>query len=84
MYRLADRIAVQVVDGIDVLAHDGADRSDARTGWQTVDMHGTGTTQAHTAAEFGPGITRHIADRPQQRHLLGDVQGMVLTIEFQH
>src|SRR5450830_610301 len=83
LHRLADRVAVQVVDAADALPRHGTDRGDAGTHRQSVDMHGAGTTQPHATAEFGPGITRHITDRPEQRHVLGDVQRMVLTVEFQ-
>src|SRR5438132_13498522 len=46
-------------------------------------MDGAGTAQAHAAAELGAAVTRHVANSPEQRHILSDIQLVILTIEFQ-
>ena len=46
-------------------------------------MNGAGTTQAHAAAKLGAVVTGHVANCPEQGHVLGDIELMVLTVEFQ-
>ena len=46
-------------------------------------MNGAGPAQAHAAAEFGAVVAGHVADGPEQWHVLGDVELMVLTVELQ-
>jgi len=79
----ADWIGMQVVDGADILTDDGTDGRDATACRSPFDMNGAGPAQAHAAAEFGAVVTGYVADRPEQRHVLGDVELMVLTIELQ-
>jgi hypothetical protein len=74
---------MQVVDSGDVLPDHRADRRDATARRQAIDVNGAGATQAHAAAEFGAVVTGDIADRPEQRHVFRDIEGMVLTVEFQ-
>ncbi|MNN56814.1 hypothetical protein D3C81_1717680 [compost metagenome] len=46
-------------------------------------MNGAGAAKAHAAAELGAVVTGHVTDRPEQGHVLGDIERMVLTVEFQ-
>lgn len=79
----ADLVGVQVVDGGDLPALRQAHRRDAGTGGLAVDMDGAGAAQAHAAAELGPGIADDVADSPEQGHILGDIELMILAIEVQ-
>ncbi len=47
------------------------------------DMNRAGAAKAHAAAKLGAVVTGHVANRPEQRHILGDIEWMVLTVEFQ-
>ncbi|MOA30233.1 hypothetical protein D3C78_1513030 [compost metagenome] len=46
-------------------------------------MNGAGAAKAHAAAKLGAVVTGHVTDRPEQGHVLGDIERMVLTVEFQ-
>lgn len=39
--------------------------------------------EEHAAAELGPGIADDVADGPEQGHILGDIELMILAIEVQ-
>lgn len=61
----------------------GGGRGDAGTHWRAIDMHGAGTALGHAAAELGAGQVRDIAQDPQQRHVRGDIQRLVLAIDIE-
>ncbi|MCY1379730.1 hypothetical protein D9M69_674760 [compost metagenome] len=71
---LPDRVRVQVVDGGDVLADHRTDRRDAAARRGAFDVDGAGAAQGHAAAELGAVITSHVADSPEQRHVLGNIE----------
>src|SRR3546814_20795260 len=68
------RLAVDRLDGGDRAAGDVADRGDARARGDAVHMHGASTAHRHATAEFGAGQTELVADDPEQRRVLGNVE----------
>src|SRR3546814_602770 len=76
------RLAVDRLDGGDRAAGDVADRGDARARGDAVHMHGASTAHRHATAEFGAGQPELVADDPEQRRVLGNVEITFLAIDL--
>ena len=57
-----------------------ADRRHARAPWLAIDMHGAGAALGDAAAELRAGHAEDIADHPEQRHVVGGVDGDLSSI----
>ena len=44
-------------------------------------MNGAGTTLGHPAAELGAGEPQHIAQHPEQGHIVGDIDVASLAVD---
>src|SRR5262249_24856796 len=58
------------------------DRRDAGTGGSAVDVHCAGTAQRHAAAEFRAGHTEHVAQYPEQRSVVVDIDVVCVAVDF--
>ena len=80
---LAHGVFADRLDGADALADHRRYRDDARAGRLAFDVHRAGAAQGHATAVLGAGEIGDVAQRPEQRHVIGHVQLMVLAIEIQ-
>src|SRR5690606_41775068 len=71
------------LDGPDALAAYRRYRRAAGAGRLAIDIHRAGTTQGHAAAVLGAGEIGNIAQGPEQWHIVGHIQLMVLAIEIE-
>src|SRR3546814_20713049 len=55
---------------------------DARARGDAVHMHGASTAHRHATAEFGAGQPELVADDPEQRRVLGNVEITFLAIDL--
>src|SRR5690606_21816927 len=58
------------------------DRCDAGADRRAIHMHRAGAAQRHAAAELGAGHAQLVTQRPEQRHVVGDVEVPGLTIDL--
>ena len=61
-------------DGRNLFAGCGGNRRDTGARWLSVDLDRACAAQPHAAAELRAGHVQHVAQRPQQRHIVGDIQ----------
>ena len=61
---------------------DAVDRGDAGPRRRAVDMHGAGAAQRGSAAEFGAGHAKHIAQHPKQRRVGVDIDAVCGSVDF--
>src|SRR5260221_7391224 len=71
------------LDRGDALAGRGRDRRDARAHRLAVDVHRTRAAQRHAAAEFRAGHPEHIAQHPQQRRVVVDIDAAGFAVDRQ-
>src|SRR5690606_35024640 len=83
LHGLPDSVGVHAFDRGDLLAGHGSQGRDARADRNPLGLHGTGAAQRHAAAVFGAGQVRDIAQRPQQRHFIGRIQGSIVAVDVQ-
>src|SRR5882672_11106332 len=71
------------LDRGDALAGRGRDRRDARAHGLAVDVHRARAAQRHAAAEFRAGHPEHIAQHPQQRRVVVDIDAAGFAVDRQ-
>ncbi len=62
---------------------DGAHRQHARAHRLAVEVHRAGAALRDAAAELGAGQADDVAQDPEQRHVLGGVEGMGLAVDVE-
>ena len=70
-------------DGGDGLGPDRADRQQAGSHRLAIDMHCAGAALGDAAAELRACHPEHVAQDPEQRHVVGSVVSPVLAVDFQ-
>jgi hypothetical protein len=74
----------QALDGQDFLpVGHGRGRGNARTQRRAIDVHRAGTALGHATTELGAGQVRNITQDPEQRHVRGDIQLLILAVYIQ-
>src|SRR6267142_701905 len=71
------------LDRGDALAGRGRDRRDARAHWLAVAVHRARAAQRHAAAEFRAGHPEHVAQHPQQRRVVVDIDAAGFAVDRQ-
>ncbi|MNX70265.1 hypothetical protein D3C86_1015070 [compost metagenome] len=61
----------------------GRGRRDAGAQRCAIDVHGAGPALGDATAELGAGEVGNIAQDPEQRHVGGDIQLLILAIDVQ-
>jgi hypothetical protein len=69
----ARRCRADGLDRGDLGAADAVDRGDAGTRGDAVDMHRADAAERHAAAELGASHAQHIAQHPQERGVIVDI-----------
>src|SRR5262249_23538478 len=70
------------LDRRDLGGTDAVDRGDARAGGDAIDMDGARSAKRHAAAEFGAGHAEHVAQDPQERSVVVDVDCPIDAIDL--
>src|SRR6266850_1591025 len=83
---LARRRGADGFDGGDLLGDGRRHRRDAGAGLLPVDLDRARAAKARAAAEFRAGHVQHVAQRPQQWHVVGDIEvaGLSVDVERDH
>src|SRR6267378_4088293 len=71
------------LDRSDALAGRGRDRCDARAHRLAVNMDRASATQRHAATEFRAGHSEHVAQHPQQRRVVVDIDAAGSAVDCQ-
>lgn len=79
----ANRGFADQLDGGQVLADCIGSRCDAGADCLTIEMHGAGAAQRDSAAEFGSGQPYNVAENPQQRHIVRNLELVFLAVNPQ-
>ena len=83
---LRSRIVSNGFYGGNPLPHCRRNGRDARARRLPVDVNRARPAQAHAAAEFRAGHAEHVAQGPQQRHVVGNIEvaGLSVYVERNH
>src|ERR1700741_2382552 len=74
-------IGRETFDGGDFVPRDPGDAGDAGTRSVAVDVHGTGSTKRHAAAELRSGHVQGVSQYPEQRHIRADIDGLSFAVQ---
>src|SRR4029077_4420153 len=82
LYRVAV-VGRETLDGGDALATRGAPVRHAGAHRRALEVHGAGTPKCHATAVFCAGEPHDVAQHPQQRHVLIDIEPGVPAVEVE-
>src|SRR3982074_2839879 len=76
-------LGAEAFDGSDLLADGVADRGLAGSNGFAIDVNRAGATEAGAASEFRAGHLQLFADDPEQRRIIGRLDGHIPPVDIQ-
>jgi hypothetical protein len=83
LYGLTHRLLADRFNGRDLAPGHSADRQHARTHGLAIQVHGANAALGDAAAVLGARQAHHVAQDPQQWHVFGDIQVVLLAVNHQ-